>query len=157
VNKLSKLAIIITLMSEYPNAKFPEYANEGDFGADLFSGEVEAIVIPPHMRKGIHTGVKCIFPEGWGGIFKEKSGLALKQGVAILGGVIDNGYRGELIVIVHNTSHHAIKIEPGQKLCQMVLQQVQQAEFISGEVTADTARGTGGFGSSGTGTEKTNG
>ena len=137
-------------MEEYPKARMPEYANPGDLGADLFFAEAEPVVIQPGGRRLLHTGVTAEFPDNWGAFLKEKSGLANKHGLAILGGVIDSGYRGEIAVIAHNTSDKCLEIAPGDKLCQMCLQQVNQAHFVQVDLlSTETSRGAGGFGSTG--------
>ena len=152
VTKRVKIPINILLMPEYPNARLPEYAHDGDdIGADLFCGEAEEVSILPHHTVGIHTGVRMQFPKGYGGLLKEKSGLALKSGIAILGGVIDSGYTGEIIVIVNNTSHHKRSFKPGEKVAQIQIIPILQGAFTEVKEFIDTgSRGDKGFGSTGT-------
>lgn len=129
-----------------PHAKVPVYAHSSDVCADIFS--IESPTILSGHTKQIRTGVRIELPEGWGCLIKEKSGLA-SQGVQVLGGVIDNGYRGEIIVILHNSSERAVYIDLGQKIAQLRFTPFYQAQFILNEVGTNTDRGENGFGSSG--------
>jgi deoxyuridine 5''-triphosphate nucleotidohydrolase (dut) len=131
-----------------PNAKIPSYAYDTDSGADLFS--CEAIKIFPGETRIVSTGVKMEFPDGWAGRILEKSGLALKQSVQIMGGVIDSSYRGEVNVIIHNASNTAIlSFEVGDKVAQIEIYPVHQAKFEIVENVGDTERSANGFGSTG--------
>ena len=130
-----------------PNARMPEYAYETDTGADLFC--CESTYIPTGQTKLVSTGVKMEFPEGWAGFILEKSGLALKKGVQIMGGVIDSSYRGEVNVMVHNLSKNTIYFERGDKVAQIEIRPVHQARFTVVEQVSDTERSANGFGSTG--------
>lgn len=130
-----------------PDAKCPEYAYPTDTGADLFCAEDK--FIEPHETALISTGIKMEFPAGWAGFILEKSGLALKKGVQIMGGVIDSTYRGEVNIIVHNVSNQKLWIPKGQKVAQIEIRPIFQAEFVSVLAVNETDRNDKGFGSSG--------
>jgi dUTP pyrophosphatase len=127
-------------------ARIPGYAHEGDAAMDLYS--VETITIHPATVNKIPTGIAVAIPSGYWGLIKDKSGRAA-SGLHCLGGVIDSGYRGELIIIV--TNHHSapLTIEAGEKVAQMVIQKVEQPELVEVEELDQTSRSTGGFGSTG--------
>lgn len=131
-----------------PNARQPEYAYPTDTGADLFCCEKTQIL--PGETKLVSTGIKMQFPQGWAGFILEKSGLALKKGVQIMGGVIDSSYRGEVNVLIHNTSStRVIEFERGDKVAQIEIRPVHQARFPVMERVDDTERSANGFGSTG--------
>jgi len=132
-------------------AKLPEYAHPGDAGMDVFSNEEKLI------RSGesalIKTGIKIELPANTEAQVRPRSGLALKEGITVLNtpGTIDEGYRGEVGVILINHSKKDFLITAGMKIAQMVISPVYQAEVIEVDELSDTHRGEGGFGSTGTG------
>jgi len=128
----------------------PRYAKSGDAGADLCSSE--NILIAPGERALVSTGISIALPEGFAAFVHPRSGLAIKHGVGIVNapGTIDAGYRGEIKVIVINhdlTSHFEIK--RGDRIAQLVIQRVEQAEFCEVDALPESDRGAGGFGSTG--------
>lgn len=131
------------------NAKLPEYAHPGDAGMDVFSSEEKLI------RSGesalIKTGIKIELPANTEAQVRPRSGLALKEGITVLNtpGTIDEGYRGEVGVILINHSKKDFLITSGMKIAQMVISPVHQAEVIEVDELSDTHRGEGGFGSTG--------
>ena len=130
----------------HPYAKIPSYAHILDAGMDLFS--CEEIILPPHERKLVPTGIAMAIPQGYVGLIWDKSGIASK-GIKTMGGVIDSNYRGEIKVIMHNLSTEVYKIEQGHKIAQMLIQEVKQKEIVEVEDLEETDRGAGGFGSTG--------
>jgi dUTP pyrophosphatase len=128
-------------------AKLPSYAHEGDAGMDLYS--LEAITILPGERKPIRTGISMAIPRGCVGLIWDKSGLSLKEGLTTLGGVIDSGYRGEVLVSMANISNKRYTIEAGHKIAQMLIQKVESPTIVEVQGLNTTKRGRGGFGSSG--------
>lgn len=132
------------------NAKLPEYAHPGDAGMDVFSNEEKLI------RTGesalIKTGIKIELPADTEAQVRPRSGLALKEGITVLNtpGTIDEGYRGEVGVILINHSKKDFLITEGMKIAQMVISPVHRAEVVEVDELSDTSRGTGGFGSTGT-------
>jgi dUTP pyrophosphatase len=130
-----------------PNAKIPQYAHPGDAGLDLYAA-AEATLLPG-KRAAVPTGIAMEIPEGHVGLIWDKSGLSIKHGLKTLGGVVDSGYRGEVIVGAVNLSDETYTIRKGEKVAQMI---IQKKESIVVEETAElseTVRGEGGFGSTG--------
>jgi dUTP pyrophosphatase len=127
----------------------PSYANAGDAGADLRS--TESLVIAAGERALVRTGVSIALPDGFVGLVHPRSGLALKHGVTVLNspGTIDAGYRGEIMVTLFNSSDVEFTIEAGDRIAQLLIQEVQRAIFVSVEKLPDSDRGEKGFGSSG--------
>jgi dUTP pyrophosphatase len=136
------------LLSSAPGFE-PTYAKAGDAGADLRS--TKKVSISPGNRELIPTGVSIALPSGFVGLVHPRSGLALKHGVTVLNspGTIDAGYRGEIIVILHNTSKESFEIEIGDRIAQLLIQRVERAHFIAVSNLPDSDRGQSGFGSSG--------
>lgn len=130
------------------NVKIPNYAHQGDAGLDFYSAE-EDYVLKPGERKGFLTGIKMEIPDGYVGLFWDKSGLAVKQGIKTMAGVIDSTYRGEVIVMLINLGDKEYLVEKNTKIAQMLIQKVEQAEIEIVEDLNSTKRGDGGFGSTG--------
>ncbi|MFM7887103.1 MAG: dUTP diphosphatase [Pseudanabaena sp.] len=140
--------IEIKFQKLHPDALIPTYAHIGDAGADVYS--VAEVTLQPSDRAAIPTGLAVDIPLGYEIQVRPKSGLALKHGIAVLNspGTVDAGYRGEIQVIVINLGKEAYTFAKGQKIAQLVLKPVIQAQYIEGELgTSD--RGVGGFGSTG--------
>jgi len=125
----------------------PRYALSGDAGMDIFSAE--NYTLSPGERHGFSTGVASEIPEGFFILFAPKSGLALKDGIDVLAGVIDSGYRGEWIVILINFGDKQKEVKVGDKLAQGILQKVEPLEVREVEELSKSERGEGGFGSTG--------
>jgi dUTP pyrophosphatase len=128
----------------------PKYAQPGDAGADLRSSQ--AIVIQPGERATVSTGMAIALPAGYVGLVHSRSGLAAKNGIMVLNspGTIDAGYRGEIKVTLLNTDKtEPFEIKVGDRIAQLLVQQVEQARFIQVEFLPDSNRGDGGFGSTG--------
>jgi dUTP pyrophosphatase len=127
----------------------PSYANIGDAGADLRAAD--SYVVAPRDRALIKTGLKIALPIGYVALVHPRSGLALKHGITVLNtpGTIDSGYRGEIAVILYNTSDEPFSVNKGDRIAQMVIQKYETATFSVVESLDDTDRGAGGFGSTG--------
>lgn len=125
----------------------PAYAHHGDAGFDLCSAE--EILIKPKDRVVVPTGLAMEIPHGFVGLIWDKSGLSVKHGLKVLGGVVDCGYRGEVKVCVINLSTEEYKIEKGRKIAQMLVQKIERVEFEETKSLSETSRGDGGFGSTG--------
>ncbi len=129
-------------------AKLPAYAHAGDAGMDFFANE--KVTVNPGQIGRVPTGVAIEIPEGYVGLFWDKSGLSMTHGIKVLGGVIDAGYRGELVLGVINLGAETYTFEKGHKVMQLLIQPVAQAELVEvNEIDSDTTRGAGGFGSTG--------
>lgn len=125
------------------------YAHEGDAGADLRS--VEDTIITPNSRILVHTGLHMAIPAGYVGMVCPRSGFALKQGVTVLNapGIVDSSYRGEVGVILLNTSEQTVTVRKGDRIAQMVFVPYVHMTFEHVESLPETDRGEGGFGSTG--------
>lgn len=129
------------------DAVLPRYAHEGDAGMDLFS--VEDCVVKKGERKLISTGISCELPPGYFASVRGKSGLAFKKGISILGGVIEWTYRGDYGVIVLNTGVEDFVVKAGDKIAQVVIAPVAQAEVVEVGSLGESVRGDGAWGSTG--------
>ena len=129
----------------------PQYATNLSAGMDLRANLTESVVLKPLERKLIPTGLFIELPEGYEAQIRPRSGLALKKGITVLNtpGTIDADYRGEIGVILINLSNEPQTIEPGERICQMVIAQHEQPKLIEVEILGETERGAGGFGHSG--------
>ena len=151
INNISKLRTIkIELVHE--NAVLPKYAYPSDSGFDLHA--TEEVIIGPFGRALVPTGLKVSFEEGYEIQVRPKSGLAIKQGLTVLNtpGTVDQGYTGEIQVIVFNTNNTTVTIPKGMKVGQGVLCPVVQGKYVSIEQVGqveDKDRGNNGFGSTG--------
>jgi dUTP pyrophosphatase len=151
INNITKLRTIkVELIHE--NAVLPKYAYPSDSGFDLHA--TEEVIIGPFGRALVPTGLKVSFEEGYEIQVRPKSGLAIKQGLTVLNtpGTVDQGYTGEIQVIVFNTNNTTVTIPKGMKVGQAVLCPVVQGKFVmieTVEKVEDKDRGDNGFGSTG--------
>jgi dUTP pyrophosphatase len=132
------------------DAVLPARAHEGDAGLDLYA--CEAAHIGPGERWSVGTGIAVEIAEGYAGLVLPRSGLAREHGIALVNspGLIDAGYRGELRVLLLNTDPaDTFRVEPGDRIAQLVISPVELAEPVEAEALGESARGDGGFGSSG--------
>jgi dUTP pyrophosphatase len=129
------------------NAVLPTYAHHNDAGADLYASE--EVTILPGVRTVVPTGIALAIPDGYVGLVWDKSGLATKHGITTIAGVIDSGYRGEIMVAVTNISDVVYTVKAGDKIAQLLIQQISQAEFTQTDILDESMRGDGGFGSTG--------
>ena len=133
------------------SGKLPEYAKDGDAGADLSALLEEPVMIKPGERKLISTGLFFEIEPGYEVQIRPRSGLALKHGITVLNtpGTVDNGYRGEIGVILINTGELPFIVKNGERIAQMVVNKVERPTFINAEILSDSDRGEGGFGHTG--------
>ncbi|MET0155086.1 MAG: dUTP diphosphatase [Rickettsiales bacterium] len=129
----------------------PRYATEMSAGMDLCAAVEHAVVLHPMQRLLVPTGIKIALPEGYEAQIRPRSGLTLKHGVTVANapGTVDADYRGEIKVILVNISDVPYCVERGERIAQMVVAQVARAQLDAVEALEDTARGEGGFGSTG--------
>ncbi len=130
-------------------ARLPVYANPGDAGMDLYA--IGTNVIASGERQLVRTGISIELPSGTEAQIRPKSGLALKTGLTVLNapGTIDEGYRGEIGVILINHGYNTIIIKPNTKIAQMVIAPIIRCTVQKVTELSDTVRGEGGFGSTG--------
>lgn len=142
------MKVKIVNKSKHP---LPEYKTKASAGMDLRANLEETVILSPLERRLIPTGLYIELPEGYEAQIRPRSGLALNEGLGILNspGTIDADYRGELGIIVVNLSNAVMRIEDGERICQMVIKRVEQAEWIEVEQLNETSRGDGGFGHTG--------
>ena len=127
----------------------PARAYGGDAGLDLSA--CERVVLAPGERALVPTGLAVAIPEGYAGYVQPRSGLASKHGISIVNtpGLVDSGYRGELLINLLNTDrHHAFTVEPGMRIAQLVVLEIPQVELVEVEELPESERGVRGFGSS---------
>ena len=131
--------------------QLPDYATEGSSGMDIRANLTEPIILKSLERQLIPTGIFVELPVGYEIQVRPRSGLAIKQGITCLNspGTVYADYRGELKVILINLSNEPVTIHHGDRIAQMVLQKVEQADWIPVNVINETKRGEGGFGHTG--------
>ena len=132
-------------------AILPAYATASSAGADLYACLDEPVEIAPHETKMIPLGYAIALPAGWAGLVFARSGLASKRDLAPANkvGVIDADYRGEWFIPIHNHGTEPRTVEPGERIAQLVLVPCMTARFFEAGSLDETARGAGGFGSTG--------
>lgn len=130
-----------------PKAILPTRGSSFAAGLDICS--IEDVIIEPRQRGVARTGLAVAIPHGFYGRVAPRSGLAVKQGLDVLAGVIDSDYRGELCCVLYNTGDAAIELPAGSKVCQLIIEKIitPQATWVTD--LDETARGAGGFGSTG--------
>ncbi len=116
-------------------------------GLDVCS--IEDVEIQPKQRALARTGLAVAIPPGFYGRVAPRSGLAAKNGLDVLAGVIDSDYRGEIVCVLYNTGDETIKLPAGSKICQLIIEQIITPEAQWATDLDETARGAGGFGSTG--------
>ncbi len=144
-----KVKIYVQKTSE--KTAFPSYMTPGSSGLDLRASIEEPMTLEPFERKLIPTGLKLAIPQGYEGQVRPRSGLALKHGITTLNspGTIDSDYRGEVKVLLINLGSAPVVINSGDRIAQLVIAPVVQAELEEVDELDDTSRGDGGFGHTG--------
>lgn len=143
-------AVTVKIINQ-SNNPLPEYATLGSSGMDIRAFMEEPMVLQPSARVLVPTGLFVEIPLGYEIQIRPRSGLAIKQGITCLNtpGTIDADYRGEIKVILINLSSEPQTLMPGDRIAQMVLQKVEQIQWVPATELAASDRGTGGFGSTG--------
>jgi dUTP pyrophosphatase len=131
----------------HPEAKLPSKGHPGDAGIDFFA--VETVVFAPGAQVNVKTGVAVEIQEGHVGLIWDKSSISFNKGLKVMGGVIDAGYRGEIIMSLYNTSSTEQIIEKGSKIAQMIIQKFEDCEIKEVFEVSETVRGEGREGSTG--------
>jgi len=149
---LSKVTVALKPLDNAVGLQLPSYATAQSAGMDLTAALEEAIELGSGERALIPTGLAIALPEGYEAQIRPRSGLALKHGVTVLNtpGTIDADYRGEIKVILINHGQEPFTIERGMRIAQMVVEQFETVGWDIVEDLDDSARGEGGFGSTGT-------
>lgn len=134
-----------------PDLPLPAYARAGDAGVDLVARE-DVTLAPAGGRALVATGVAIALPEGYAGLVQPRSGLAFKHGVTVLNtpGLIDSGYRGELkVCLINHDPTEPFEVTRGERIAQLVVQAVENVNFVEVDSLDESERGDKGFGSSG--------
>jgi dUTP pyrophosphatase len=155
VTSLKSIRVALRRLEHGQGLALPSYESEAAAGMDLAAAIEEGPpeILAPGQRALIPTGFAMELPGGYEAQIRPRSGLAFKHGITVLNapGTIDADYRGEVKVLLINHGHQAFKIERGMRIAQLVIQPVSHATLVEVEELSDTARGGGGFGSTGTG------
>jgi len=132
--------------------ELPAYETKASAGMDLRSNIDEPVVLKPLERQLIPTGLFIELPLGFEAQIRPRSGLAIKKGISLVNtpGTIDADYRGEIKIIVINLSNQEVEIADGERIAQMIISKVEQAQWIEVDLLEETERGAGGFGHTGT-------
>ncbi|WP_067656399.1 dUTP diphosphatase [Nocardia harenae] len=140
----------IPLLRTDPGIPLPARAHAGDAGVDLCT--TEDVVLEPGERVLVGTGIAVALPQGTVGLVHPRSGLAAKTGLSVVNtpGTIDAGYRGEIkVCLINHDPRTAIELRRGDRIAQLLVQRVELVDFVEVETLDETARGAGGYGSSG--------
>lgn len=145
------MSVSMNIQKLKENALVPTYGSAFAAGADLYACEDLPVEILPGETKLLHTGIAMEIPDGWVGLVYARSGLACKRGLAPANkvGVIDSDYRGEILVALHNHGTAPQRVEHGERIAQIVFTPYMAAQFCVVDSLSNTARGDGGFGSTG--------
>lgn len=138
------MKINIKKLSE--DAVIPQQAHSTDAGYDLYS--IESLTLNVGERRPIKTGIAIAIPEGYYGRVAPRSGLAVKRGIDIMAGVVDSGYRGEIMAVLINLGQLPVEINKGDKIAQIIIEDYYTADFNLVDDLDVTERNTGGFGDS---------
>ncbi|GAA3821864.1 dUTP diphosphatase [Nocardioides panacisoli] len=142
------LEIAVQLLD--PGLPLPAYAHPGDAGADLVTAV--DVTLEPGERALVPTGIAMALPEGYVALVHPRSGLAARHGLSIVNtpGTIDAGYRGEIkVLLVNHDPREAIALKRGDRIAQLVVQRFERAAFLAVDHLPESARGSGGYGSTG--------
>ena len=129
------------------DAKLPTHEHPGDAAMDFYC--VEDVLFPAGKQERVYTGVAIEIPEGYVGLIWDKSRISFNLGLKIMGGVIDAGYRGEIIMNFLNTSNKEVLLPKDYKIAQMIIQKFEHCDIIETDILSDTVRGEGREGSTG--------
>jgi dUTP pyrophosphatase len=145
---MANLQVLITRLD--PSIPLPVYAKGGDAGADIVT-RID-VTLQPGERALVPTGIAIALPDGYVALVHPRSGLAIKHGVTMVNapGTVDAGYRGELkLILINHDRSESVSFKRGDRVAQLVIQQVERAEFIEVQDLPGSGRGTDGFGSTG--------
>ena len=129
------------------DAKLPTHGHPGDAGMDFYA--LEEVVFAPLKQMRVRTGIAVEIPEGCVGLIWDKSSISFNLGLKIMGGVIDEGFRGEITMSLVNTSDKEVVLEKGHKVAQMIIQKYEHCDILEVNEISETVRGEGREGSTG--------
>ena len=150
---MSQVRVALKILPHAADLPRPGYATASSAGVDLAAAVTSEIALAPGERKAVPTGIALALPEGYEGQIRPRSGLALTHGITILNspGTIDADYRGEIKVILINFGEFDFCVEPKSRIAQLIVAPVMQIRWDEVDSLPETARGDGGFGSTGLG------
>jgi dUTP pyrophosphatase len=132
----------------HKDAKLPTHGHPGDAGMDLYCAE--DVIFPPGKQERVSTGIAVEIPEGHVGLIWDKSSISFNLGLKVMGGVIDAGYRGEIILNLLNVSSKEVLLPKEHKVAQMIIQKFEHCDILEVDELSETVRGYGREGSTGT-------
>lgn len=143
--------ISVKIIKTRPQAEIPRYMTLGAAGCDVKACLETTMIIEPQARVAIPTGLAVAIPLGFEIQVRPRSGLSFKQGLTVVNapGTIDSDYRGEIMVLAINLGEKAVEVHHGDRIAQLVLNEINQIQFEEVSSLDETARGAGGFGSTG--------
>ncbi len=139
--------MILKVKKLYKEAKLPTHGHPGDAGMDFYT--LDDVKFLPHAQAHVHTGVAIEIPEGHVGLIWDKSSISFNLGLKTMGGVIDSGYRGEIIMNLLNTTDKEVDIHKGYKVANMLIQKFEHCDIQEADNLSETVRGHGREGSTG--------
>lgn len=148
---MTSVRIAVERLSQAKDLPLPSYATPGSAGVDLLAAVETPLTLAPGERAAVPTGLAIALPEGWEAQVRPRSGLALEHGLTVLNapGTVDADYRGEIKVILVNLGERAVTVERGRRIAQLVVAPVARLEWDEVASLPPSARGAGGFGSTG--------
>jgi dUTP pyrophosphatase len=148
---VEEVVVPVTVLPHGEGLELPAYATPGAAGCDLRAAVTEPLTLAPGARALVPTGIALAIPRGFEGQVRMRSGLALRQGLALLNapGTIDSDYRGEVRIILANLGSEPVTLSRGERIAQLVLAPVARAKLARAGALPQTERETGGFGSTG--------
>ena len=150
---MSEVAVAVTRLPGNDDIALPRYETAQSAGLDLAAAVAAAVVLAPGGRAAIPTGLAIALPPGYEAQIRPRSGLAARNGITVLNapGTVDADYRGEIKVVLANLGDQPFAVERGMRIAQMVVAPVTRIAWDEADALPDSARGGGGFGSTGTG------
>lgn len=139
--------MIVKVKKLKKDAKLPTHGHPGDAGMDFYTAET--VTFAPGVQERVHTGVAIEIPKGYVGLIWDKSSISFNLGLKVFGGVVDAGYRGEIIMCLLNTSNKKVILEKGHKVAQMIIQKFEHCDILEVDKLSETVRGHGREGSTG--------
>lgn len=151
---MTRITCPVTVLPHGDGLSLPSYATDGAAGMDAIAAVEETLTLGPGERVAVPTGLSVAIPEGHEIQIRPRSGLAFRHGLTVANapGTIDSDYRGEIKILLINLGQDEVEISRGMRIAQMVFAPVTRADWSVVDALPETARGDGGFGSTGTST-----
>ncbi|MDF1616355.1 dUTP diphosphatase [Petrocella sp. FN5] len=148
---MQKIKVYVEQTEEGKDLPLPKYMSEQAAGLDLFAAVIEDVILKKGEIKLVPTGLKIALPDAYEAQIRPRSGLAFKHGISLVNtpGTIDADYRGEIKIIMINFGEEDFTIKRGDRIAQMVINRIEQINWVLTDALEETARGAGGFGHTG--------